>query len=167
MIETVAIEKVNISNQKSRVFFLLFLVTFLFLILLRNVFNVGVPPIVLLIEYVFGACFCDGDEIIALLLCCIPLNSAFQYKYAILLLLFIYFIKYPSEVRITNVIVPFVCLFAWELLHGIKYDFSFTELFRNFAEIILIVFIAMLSRKRFDYTFVFRAFAYCSVIVMM
>ncbi len=166
MIENVGAKQFYNSETKSRVFFLLFLATFLLAVFIRNVIGVGIPPIALLIAYAFGACFCDRDEIMALLVCCIPLNSAFQYKYAILILLFIYFLKYPSEVRITTLVVPFVCMIAWELLHGIKYDFSFVELFRSFAELFLLLFVAMLTRKRFNYSFIARVFAYCSVIVM-
>ena len=109
MIENVGVKQFNNVETKSRVFFLLFLASFLLAVFLRNVIGVGIPPILLLGMYVIGACFCDGDEIIALLVCCIPLNSAFQYKYAILILLFIYLIKNPSEFRITTLIVPFAC----------------------------------------------------------
>lgn len=166
MIENVGVKQFNNIETKSRVFFILLLALVLFTVFLRNVIGVDIPPIIILIMYSVGACFCDRDEIIALLVCCIPLNSAFQYKYAILILLFIYFIKNPSEFRITTLIVPFVCMLAWELLHGIKYDFSFVELFRSFAELFLLLFVAMLSKKNFNYPFIARVFAYCSVIVI-
>lgn len=174
MTNTNAMEQLNIEfkqnaneHGKSRILFYSFIVCFLALVFFRNVIGVGIPVILLLAAFVGFSVFCDRDEMIALFVCCIPLSTVFQYKYAILICLVIYFVKFNKEVRITPAIIPLICLMGWELLHGFGYDFSIVEFLRGFTELILLTFIIMLSNKKFDYTFIFRVFAFCVVGLMV
>lgn len=168
MIESSALEQVSVQQKtKSRWLFAAFMIFFLLLIFLKNDIGVGIPVWLLLLLYGGFAIFCDRDELIALCVCCIPLSTVFQYKYAILFCMLVYAAKYTKDLKMNFIIVPLLCMMAWELLHGIFYDFSFVQYLRGFAEILLCTFIIMIANKKFDHAFIFRAFASCAVGIMI
>lgn len=159
-------------REKDHQLFWLLMAGFMALLFIRNVF--WSFPVILLLGYVCViAAFSDHDEIIALAVSFIPFSAAFQYRYALIILIAIYIIKYPKT---TNRIdpkayIPLLILMFWEMLHGIKYSFSFSSFLQGFSELIFCTFVISLPNKKFDYKFISRVFAVstvfsCSVLLL-
>ena len=132
------------NNKKifdNRLIFYAGIALLYFLVFIRNVFSVNFPVVILLIVYSAIVLFCGKDEIVALAISCIPLSAVFQYKYALLIPILLYSIKYFREIKVKRVFIPLFLMLAWELFHGIKYDWSVNEFFRGFAELIFCCFV--------------------------
>jgi len=163
---------IKASHKNEHSFFWLMIAGFMGLIFIRNLFF-DFPVIILLAYICIVASFSDHDEIMALAVSFIPFSAAFQYRYALLFLIVAYLIKYPKNVNRINVsaYIPLGLMMAWELLHGIFYDFSFVKYLQGFSELIFCTFVISLPNKKFDYKFISRvlsistAFA-CAIVLI-
>ena len=93
---------------------------FMALIFIRNVIAIEYPIVILLVYACGMAVFCDHDEIIALAVSFVPLFAAFQYRYALLVLLVIYALKYFDNLKKINlnVYIPLLLMMCWERQPG-------------------------------------------------
>ena len=135
------------------------------LIFIRNIIGISFPVILLLALYSAIVLFSGKDEIVALAVSCIPLSVAFQYKYALLITILLYLLKFYKEIRIKRILIPLLLMFAWELAHGLLYDLSANELLRGFAELIFVCFIIFTSDRKINYQFIYRFFAVSCVFI--
>lgn len=135
------------------------------LIFIRNVIEINFPVILLLALYSAIVLFSGKDEIVALAVSCIPLSVAFQYKYALLITILLYLLKFYKEIRIKRILIPLLLMFAWELAHGLLYELSANELLRGFAELIFCCFIIFTSDRKINYQFIYRFFAVSCVFI--
>ena len=122
-----------LRSKKIRFYFEIALLYIL--IFTRSILEISIPVSLILVFTALIALDNGRDEIIALCICCIPLGTAFQYKYLLLLCTLIYVMKYPKDIRISYRVLPLLLMMAWELLHGGRYSFSFYEFLRNFSEL--------------------------------
>ena len=156
--------KINIPT--SRLAFIVGVVLMCLLILARNVLKIGVPVILILIVATFIATFGTKTEIVALAICCIPFGGAFQYKYAILICILVYLVKYGHEIKIIWAVIPVLLMLVWEVLHAIGYAFSFVEYLRSFTEILLCLTLLLVSKKDIDYWFVIKALSISTLFIL-
>lgn len=154
------------NTNKNRMFFIVSIAVFLLLIMARNVLGVRVPALLYLIYIAGIAIFCDRTELGALCVTFIPFYSSFQYKYAILLCIIIYAIKYGKDIKFNFSLIILVIMIIWELLHGFKYYINFFETLRGFSELLLFVFFLNISYKDFDFKFICRVFVWTSIGIM-
>ena len=125
---------------------------------LRNVFHVNIPVILFLALVAGLACIGDETKIIALCIAMMPLSKAFQYKYALLLCIVIYIVKFKMwrkdfKIRVNAGVYAIVGMLLWELLHAFDVDFSFIEYLRCFTELIFIAVLIMfvnIDKLKFD-----------------
>lgn len=157
-------KKFNIST--NRLVFCIGLGLIFLLILTRNLLKINLPVVSILLVVVLIFAFSSKTEIIALMICCIPLATAFQYKYAILVGLVIYLLKFGRETKITWAIIPLLLMMLWELLHAIGHPFSILEFLRGFTEFILCTVLLLSNIRDVNYKFIVRALASCSIFVM-
>ena len=154
------------KNKKHTLFWIL-MVGFMLLIYVRNVMAIEFPVIIFLAYACAMMLFADHDELMALAISFIPFSAAFQYKYAILILIAVYILKYHKNVKNVGAFIPVLLMLAWELLHGVFGVFSFVELLRGFAELIFCSLIFSLSNKKFDYGFIARIYSACVVFACL
>lgn len=157
----------DIPKKSNRGVFYLGMLFMWLLIVARNVLSINIPVLAILAVGVIIAMLGDRDEIIALAVCCIPMSNSFQYKYLILLCILIYAIKFFKDIKISSAILPLLLMMIWELLHGIKYDFSIYEFLRNFSELIFITFLMLLKPRKIDFPFIVRILAWVSIGMML
>lgn len=138
----------------------------LLVVFARNVFAWPLPVSVILGIAALCAILGDRSEIVTLAICFIPLSAAFQYKYAILVCLVVYAVKYYRDIRISPLFLPLLGMMIWELLHAFGVSFSIAEWLRDFAELILLVFLSSVVFKKMRYAVLCRSFALCCIITM-
>lgn len=159
-----------LTNKKfnipiSRLAFYVGLIIFFALVIIRNVLGIDLPVILLLLVTIAIAFLGNKNEIAALSICCIVLSSAFQYKYALLICVFVYLLKYKNSIKLSKALIPLLLMIAWELLHFFCGKFDFVEALRGFAELILCTML-FVSDEEIDYFFVIRSLAVCSFVIM-
>ncbi len=153
-------------NTRERKLFYILISVLIGMIFGRNIFHLPFPVILFLVLAGCIAVFGRRNEIVAMIICCIPLCAAFQYKYALFLCVAVYFIKYPEDFKLSIVLVPLICMLLWEMLHGLRSELSIYEYFRGFAELIACTFLMSLRFKNFDYSFICRMLAICAISMM-
>lgn len=158
----------SVINTKQRnshtVFYWLFAIM-LSMVAIRNVFHIEFPIYLFLGISLLIALFCGKDDIIAFAMACIPLSTAFQYKYALFICIIAYCIRFSKNVRITYKVVPIVLMLFWEMLHFGMGQFALLEVLRGFAELIFLGFLFSVEEEEFDLKYIAKIFAFTATIV--
>ncbi len=156
--------QLNIQKNSHTLFWSMLLV-FLTMFFVRNALGISFPVIIYLVYFAIMAFVSDRDEMLALLAVCIPTTRGFQYKYAIVVWIVIYAIRFKDDVKLNTSIIPLLAMMVWEMLHGIKYDFSFVLFLKNFTELILLTFLMCLSARKIDFVFIARILAFSTAVI--
>ena len=153
----------NIKINTNRVVLWVGLCLIFFIVAVRNILKIELPVILILMITVGIALFAGKSELIALFVSFIPLSGAFQYKYAILICLLIFLVKYKKDFKFSWFLVPLLLMIAWELLHSLGCEYSLVEFLR---EILLCTILIMSNIKDIDYKLVVRTLAICVLFVL-
>lgn len=109
-------------------------------VFVKYVFDINIPISLILVVFIMASLVSDKTELIVLTLICIPLNSSFQYVYALTIILVIYCVRYAYSLVITyNIFIPVLILFL-ELVHDISNDYSYM----NSVKVIIPIFLVLI-----------------------
>lgn len=159
------VKRPRLLQLKKGMTFYLKMGLFLALIFIKHIFNVPIPvSLFLLLGGVIALTGTQGD-ILTLGVCCLPLSTAFQYKYLLLFCIIIYYFKYPKDIKLNRYLFPLVIMMLWELMHALIYGFSMNEYLRNFSELIFCTFLMLNSYKKVDVKQLYRMFAICTITI--
>ena len=147
-----------LKNSKQNVVWLA-LGAMLMIVFARLGLNINLPVVLLLVVSIIPALLGNPSQFVAMLLTFIPLSTAFQYKYAILLFLIIGIVRFGKLLTYSKIVPIIIVMMIWELAHGLDANFSYNDFFRNFAEILLLGFIVSLKWCNIDYKHISRSFA--------
>lgn len=155
--------KIKKLNNPDMVFYL-YLIAMLTALFLRKAAGVNIPIYFLLFLSFIPALFGSNDNIIAAAVCCIPMSSGFQFKYALLIYVVVFIvIKQRGKLRLNETVLLIFFMMIWELLHIYYGTFSIIEYLRSFAELLFIVILFSMKLNKINYRFVFRAYAIATV----
>lgn len=157
----------NAANKRSHAFFYCGMAMMIALIFARNILEVSIPVIAVLVIGALVALISTREEMIALVIACVPMSAAFQYKYLVFICIIIYLVKFGNDVKITPIFLPLCLMIVWDLFHGLLYPFNFVECLRGFAEIIFCAFLMFVAPKKIDYKLISRLLAISSICMMM
>ena len=154
----------KLLSNKNLIFYTGISLTFI-LVFLRLIFDIDVSVFMTLLMFGLTILFCDREQIITLAIICLPLSATFQYKYALLICVGVYFIKFNEDISIKRLLIPVLLMLFWEALHAFFYTTDIKEYFRGFAELILVAFVMLLPLKKFNYARFIRVFAISCIVV--
>ncbi|MBQ2818872.1 MAG: hypothetical protein IJF14_00645 [Clostridia bacterium] len=166
MIGTLA-KRENVEQKKGHKLFIALMCLFVAMFFVRNAFKINFPVVVFLGLAAVIAVISDREELISLIVSFIPLSVGFQYKYAILLCIAVYFMKFAKSIKRPKYAFAIVALFVWELLHTFTGVFSPVEALRGFSELIFFAIILMADDFDFSDGLPMRTLAYCSVAAII
>lgn len=155
----------RMDAPKKHTLFYSFFIIMLFMVAVRNVLHVELPVVLFLGITVLIASFCEKDEIIAFSMACIPLSTAFQYKYALFIIIIIYCVRFSKKVKITSKVLPIVIMLVWEVLHFFVGDFVWLELLRGFAELIFLAFLFSVEEENFDIKLISKVLTTTTLVI--
>lgn len=130
------------------------------LTLMRYGFQINIPQELLLLVTAIIACLGDNDDIIAMILCCIPLYSSFDYLYAVLIGSVVFAVKNATEIKIDFLTIPVLSILVWELLHSFVAGLDIRQITIMFIPYLLIWILYSYKGKRIDYDFVVGIFSF-------
>ena len=154
------------TKKPSRTIFIIGMAIILLSIVIKNLTPVNLPPVIILALCCALAFVSDRDELLTMVIVCIPLSAAFQYKYFILAATLIYILKFGKDIKYKHGIIPLLLMMALELAHGAFFTFSLYLYLRNFAELIFCTVFLMCEHKRIDYKLIVRTLAISSLVMM-
>lgn len=139
----------------------------LLMLLLRNGLKMSIPPSLILMVSVIPALVGNPSQMIAMVACFIPMGAGFQIKYALLAYVIIGIVRYRKSLQLSGMMIPVVLMMVWELAHGVGMEFSLNEYLREFAELILLVFVSMIKWDKVDFKIIARLLSVATVGVCL
>ena len=111
-------------RRESHTRFWMLLSLLLLLVAVRYSLQVDIPRAVYLVVIVLICLLGDQDEIIAMLMCCIPLHESVDFFYALVFCTAIYIFKSRISIRLDLSVILIFAMIIWELLHCFMSYFS-------------------------------------------
>ena len=140
-----------------------FIALILAIIFIRLVLGINIPVAVLLALSFIPIVFGDQNDLMAFAICCIPLSSSFQYKYALFFFIIAYLLKSRLTIFLTKGGIAILILMIWEFFHIIMGEFSIIEYLRSFAEILFLMFVLTMDFSQLDYKKIIRSLAIATI----
>ena len=138
-----------------------------FLLMITTVFMYGLdiqlPQILLIIIACSIVLIGNETELLAMVLCCIPLYICFEYMYIVLVASIVLLFKNIRKYKVNISVVILLTLLMWELLHGLDGDFalnSFVVMILPYAFVFLLQFY---NGRKVDYKYLVSVFAICVI----
>ena len=166
MIETLNANP-NTEQMRKHKLFAALMCLFAAMFFARKVLGVNFPVVLFLVLAVIIALVSSREELIALVVSFVPFSVGFQYKYAILLCILIYILKFYKSIKYPKYAMVVVALFLWEMLHGFSGDFSLYEVLRSFAELIFLAVLLMSDDFDFSDFLPVKTLVYCSGMAVL
>ena len=158
--------KQNVVDQDRRRFWWL-LGLLLLLIMIRYSFQTDIPRIVFLAVIGLTVLLGDRDEIIAMLMCCIPLHESIDFFYALVICTLVYICKQFRQIRLGTSLMLVILIVVWELLHCFRPSFSVVNFLSNIIPFLVLAVIMASDLRNLDYAFVVRAMAWTTLGITM
>lgn len=153
--------------KKDRKRFWCLLGLLILLIMVRYAFQTDIPPVVFLLFIGLIVLLGDRDEVIAMLICCIPLHESVDFFYALAISVGIYVFKYHKLIKFsTNILLIFIVV-VWELLHCFRTSFSPVDFLSGIVPFIVLAVIIASNTSQVDYPFIVRAFSWTALSVSL
>ena len=140
------------------------LLIFLFL---RNAFQLVIPMMLLSLIVIAAMALGNRDEMIAMLLCCIPLHSTLDLFLIMGSGAILYLVKNYSRMRLGGFVVLVLVMLFWEFLHCFEVGFSLKITLGAVVALVVLAVIVSSDIENVDYSFVIRVMAIFSLCVCM
>lgn len=154
-------------RRESHIHFWLLLAALLLLVTVRYSLQIDIPRAVYLVIIVLICLLGDQNEILAMLMCCIPLHESIDFFYALVFCIAIYVFKCRKRIRINIGLVLILVMILWELLHCFMHDFSIMNLICNIVPLAVLGVIMCSDLSEMDYSFLVRALAIATLGVFI
>lgn len=154
-----------LKKEKSRAVFYSLLSLILLLSFVRYSLQVDIPRILLTVVAVFIACVGDRDEILAMCICCMPLQECLDMYITLGFSVIVYVVKFSEDIRLDKSIVPILLILLWELIHYFGEPFYPQSFFGIFIPYLLMIVVMCRSGEKSDYAFIVRALSFATAMV--
>ena len=145
-------------TNKHTSFYILLTALIIFLFA-RYAFQYDVPRYALTIVVMAMALLGDQDEILAALMCCIPLHNAVNFSITLIVCATIYVLKSIRNFSFGFSSVLILLMVIYELLHAFLGYFQPLLFFADMAPLFVLLAIMRVDLKKIDYAFIVRTMA--------
>lgn len=154
-------------RRESHTRFWMLLSLLLLLVAVRYSLQVDIPRAVYLVVIVLICLLGDQDEIIAMLMCCIPLHESVDFFYALVFCTAIYIFKSRISIRLNLSVILIFAMIIWELLHCFMSDFSIMGFIISIVPLVVLAVTMCSDLSELDYGFAVRALAMATLGVCL
>lgn len=144
-------------HTHRRFYFLLGLL--LCLILIRYALQIAIPRFMFTVIVILAALIGDPDEVVAVLICCIPIHESIDFFYTLGFWSMVFVFRFWKRMRINIIVIPVALMLIWELLHCFSDNFSVMELLTYFIPMLVLVLVMSIQVETLDYPFIVRSFS--------
>ncbi len=130
------------------------------LLFFRYALLISFPSVVFVGILAMMAFWGDREEILAVCICCVPLDAAVPFYCVLLFCIAVYAFKYGRNVRLDFGFIPIVLIILWELLHGFMGEMDLILMITLTIPYLLFVILFFIRDvKSVDYSFIVRTFS--------
>ena len=134
-------------------------------IAIRYAFQLNIPRIVFTLIIILIALWGDRNEILALIICCIPLHESVDMFYSLVSCVLVYIFKFYRSLRINASILVFLLMIIWELLHCFGTSFSPVQFLSSIIPLIVLAILMCMDTTALNYPLIVRAPSYTTLSV--
>lgn len=157
----------NTLAKKGRTRFWCLLGLLILLIMVRYAFQTDIPRVIFLCVIGLIVVLGDRDEILAMIMCCIPLHESIDFFYALVLCTGVYIFKNFRQMRMGTNMLLVLLLIVWELLHCLGTSFSVINFLSNVIPFLVLAVIMACDMRETDYSLVVRAVSWATLGVTL
>ena len=160
-----------VIRLNKRTCFYVLLTILILLLMIRYSFQIEIPRTLLTATVVAIAMFGDRNEIVAIVMGCVPLHSAIDFYIAVVACAIILIVKNYNSVKIGFPVFLIAIMVAWELFHCIFFEWTPKPFLVSLAPLMFIAAFMSTSMADTDYAFIARIMAFitfsmCIVLLM-
>lgn len=152
---------IPVKNRHRR--FACMLACLLMSVMIRYSFQIDLPRAVFLVVIGLIVLLGDRNEIVAMIICCIPLHESIDFFYALVICTAVYVFKSFKQIRLGSNVLLVLVILVWELLHCLISDFSVMTYITNIVPFIVLMVLMASDVEKLDYPFIARAFAWVTL----
>lgn len=154
-------------RKHNRAYFYILLTVLVFLIMIRYAFRVEIPRIVITSVIIAIALLGEQNEILAIMMSCIPMHNAIDLYTSLVVCAVIYVLKNIRQFKIDPAVILVLIIAAYELLHCFSEDFSLRIFLVNLTPLIVLIAVFGVDQKKANYAFVIRTMAVCAACMSL
>lgn len=129
------------------------------LTLAKYAFLLNIHKLILTAIVILMSLLGDKDEILATIMCCIPLHNSINFYVATSVCSVVLVFKYINEFRFKGHIILVLSMIIWELLHCLDGNLNIVFLITSISPLIVLMIIISSDVKDVDYLFIVRSMA--------
>ena len=129
------------------------------LTLAKYAFLLNIHKLILTSIVILMALLGDKDEILATIMCCIPLHNSINFYVATSVCSVVFILKYLDEFRFKGHIILVLSMIIYELLHCLDGNLDIVSLLSSISPLVVLMIIISSDVKDVDYLFVVRSMA--------
>lgn len=150
------------ANAPSRIRFICLLGLLLMAVAVRYAFQIDIPRVTFTLIFVVAALVGDRNEIISLMMCCIPLHESVDMFFSLVSCVLIYMLKFHRSMRVNSSIMVFLLMIIWELLHCFCTSFSIVRFLGTMIPLIVLAVFMSMDISKLDYPLIVRTLAFAT-----
>lgn len=147
----------EVINRHTRFYILVAIL--MTITLAKYAFLLNIHKLILSLIVVLIALSGDKDEILATIMCCIPLHNSINFYVATTVCSVVLVFKYINEFRFKGHIILVLSMIIWELLHCLDGNLDIVSIITSISPLVVLMIIISLDIKHVDYLFVVRSMA--------
>ena len=152
-------------KKSSHLVFGCLLTLLLGLVFVRYSFGINIPGILLTAVVIAIAALGNRDEIIAILMCCIPLHEAIDLYITLAVCSVILIVKAFHQIRIGPIVVLCILIVVWEILHFFMVGFDLKLMITSVIPFVFLAVFLSCDMSDIDYAFIIRSVAISAILV--
>ena len=157
-------DKLNLNKEQSYVRFLVLFALLSAIIFTRYGLQINIPRELALLPVAAIALLGNQTEITAVCMCLIPFHESLDFYIALIIVVFIYVLKFHKRIKINMGFFLMLIIVIWELLHSLTSDFSPITFVTALSPIIALTVIICSDLSGIDYAFTVRAVSVAAVV---
>jgi len=157
-------DKLNLNKEQSYVRFWVLFALLSAIIFTRYGLQINIPRELALLPVAAIALLGNQTEITAVCMCLIPFHESLDFYIALIIVVFIYVLKFHKRIKINMGFFLMLIIVIWELLHSLTSDFSPITFVTALSPIIALTVIICSDLSGIDYAFTVRAVSVAAVV---
>ena len=133
----------------------------------RHALEVDIPDLLFVGVSVLMVMSGDRDQVLAVLVMCIPLTMAFSTIYACLAGIVTWTVRYKKQIRVNLSFLPVLLMLIWELIHCLQGGFSIKPFVALWIPYLICLLLMWQDVSDIDYPMVVRCLAVCTVVMCL
>ena len=156
--------KIKLNSQWA---FYALLAMLMMMLFARHAMDIAIPDVLFIGVSVLMVISGNRDQVLPVLVMCIPLGTVFTTIYTCLAGIATWTIRYKSRIRVNFTFIPVLLMIIWELIHCLWGGFSIKPFIGLWSPYLICILLMWQDVSDIDYRMVVRCLAVCTAVMCL